>query len=244
MFIHPFSALILFPWMLFLMKMGRHIHKRRRTSLHSPPIENAVFALFGLLLAFTFSGAVTRYYEHRKLIVRETDDISTVQMYIGLLPPETQPPLRQLLREYTVSRLHLFDRVGPEISSRSEELQTEIWNRALAASTSPRTHSDTLKLLMPAINEMIGVACTRQNAFHMHPPQTVYLMLFVFAGAAAFMVGYGIRSEQGDWLYSVALAFVVTLTVYATLEVEFPREGLIRFTQLDQPFISLIDSMK
>lgn len=244
MFTHPFSAFILFPWMVFLLETGRHIHKRRQSSLHSPAIESAVFALFGLLLAFTFSGAVSRYDEHRKLIVRETDDISTVQMYIGLLPPEAQPPLRQLLREYTESRLHLFDRVGPEISSRSEQLQTEIWNRALAASVSPQAHPDTLKLLMPAVNEMIGVTRTRQNAFYMHPPQTVYVMLFVFGGAAAFMAGYGIRSEERDWFYSIALAFVVTLTLYATLEIEFPRKGLVRFTQLDQPFISLMDSMK
>ncbi len=244
MFEHPFSAFFLFPWMLFLLEMGRLLHKRRGTSLHSPPIENAVFALFGLLLAFTFSGSVSRYDEHRRLVIQETDDISTVQMYFKLLPPETQPPLRQLLREYTESRLHLFDRVGPEISSRSEQLQNEIWDRALAASTSPRAHPDTLKLLMPAVNEMIGVTRSRQNAFYMHPPQTVYLMLFVFGGVAAFTAGYGIRGEQGDLFYSIALAFVVTLTVYATLEIEFPRKGLVRFMQLDQPFIRLMDSMK
>ena len=74
-------------------------------------IENAIFALFGLLLAFTFSGAVTRYDIHRELIVDESNDIGVAYRRLDLLPPATQPALRQLFRDYTTSRLHLYDEI-------------------------------------------------------------------------------------------------------------------------------------
>jgi hypothetical protein len=40
------------------------------------------------------------------------------------------------------------------------------------------------------------------------------------------------------------MALTVTLTVYATLEVEYPRRGLIRLTTQNEVFPELIDSMK
>ena len=37
-----------------------------------------------------------------------------------------------------------------------------------------------------------------------------------------------------SWLYIVAFAFAVTLTIYATLEIEYPSQGLIRLTHTDE----------
>jgi hypothetical protein len=240
----PFVAFFLIPLMLLMVELGRFAHGRRKEVIHSTAIEGAVFGLFGLLLAFTFSGAISRFDEHRRLIIQETDAISTVWMDLAILPPETQPPLRNLLREYTNSRLHLYDAIGPEISATSLRLQSEIFSRILAAATSPQAHPDTLKLLLPPLNDMINITYTRRNAFHMHPPGPVFLLLFVFSAACAFIGGYGMHSTRIDWIYAVALTLAVTFTVYSTLETEFPRRGVVRFTQLDQPFLNLTDSMK
>ena len=38
-----------------------------------PTIEGAVFALIGLLLAFTISGALQRFDERRQLVVQEAN---------------------------------------------------------------------------------------------------------------------------------------------------------------------------
>jgi hypothetical protein len=103
---------------------------------------------------------------------------------------------------------------------------------------------DATRLLLPAINDMIDITTTRQNAFNMHPPEVVYWLLFVFSGGAALMAGYSMKAGPRDWMYSIALALAVTLTVYTILDVEYPRRGLIRLQQLDQTLISLRDSMK
>lgn len=49
----------------------------------SGPVEAAVFGLLGLLLAFTFSGAATRFEERRFLIATEANDISTAYQRVG-----------------------------------------------------------------------------------------------------------------------------------------------------------------
>jgi len=57
-------------WMLLLLEIGRRVRVKRRpkesegeqSGLSS--VEGAVFALFGLMMAFTFSGAASRLAEN------------------------------------------------------------------------------------------------------------------------------------------------------------------------------------
>ncbi len=239
----PPLAFLLFPGMLLLLELGRRYRLSRKDPVQSNAVEGAVFALFGLLLAFTFSGAVTRYDAHRQLLTQETNDIGTAYLRLDLLSPQTQPALHQLFRDYTTSRLHLFAAVSEEVSPESQRLQREIWRQSVAAAAAPGSSADASKLLLPAINDMIDITATRQNAFNMHPPIVVFLLLFAFSLGCAFLAGYGMTAVPRNWLYIVALAAAVTFTIYATLEIEFPRQGLIRLTNTDKNLIDLRSSM-
>ena len=69
------SAAGLFLGMLLFSEVGRRVgaaRLRRHPELASKgsPAEAAVFALLGLLLAFTFSGAASRF-EHRRHLIGE-----------------------------------------------------------------------------------------------------------------------------------------------------------------------------
>ena len=241
---HPASALLLFPAMVLLLELGRRLRRSGSTATGSSAIEGAIFGLFGLLLAFTFSGAVSRYDNHRLLLTEEVNDIGTAYLRLDLLPPQMQPELRQLFRDYTNSRLGLFDAVGDEVTPETARLQGTIWQRATTAAASPGAAPDAAKLLLPAIGDMIDITSTRQNAFNMHPPPVVYWLLFAFSGGSALMAGYSMKPGGRDWVYSVALALAVTLTVYTILDVEYPRRGLIRLSDHDRMLISLRESMK
>lgn len=240
----PALAFVLLPTMLVSLEAGRRLRTRRVNVEGNSAIEGAVFGLFGLLLAFTFSGAVSRYDIHRQLLTQELNDIGTAYLRLNLLPAEAQPELRQLFRQYTGSRLHLFDAVGPEVSGETARLQSEIWQRCTVAVAQPGASPDAGKLLLPALNDMIDITSTRQNAFNMHPPDVVFLLLFVFSCMSAFMAGYSLKVGNRDWVYAIALAAMVTLTIYATLEIEYPRQGFFRMTHLDARLIALRDSMK
>lgn len=244
---HEFPAdyrLFLFPAILVLLELGRRLRIRRNVTSTSSTVESAVFALFGLLLAFTFSGAMTRYDAHRSLIIEETNDIGTAYLRLDLLPASSQLALRHLFRDYTTSRLHLYDAVAPEVSPETARLQQEIWQEAIRASTAPGANPDATKLLLPALNSMIDITYARQSAFNMHPPPAVYLLLFGLSCGCAFMAGYGMSIPGPNWFYSIAFALAVTLTIYATLEIEYPRQGSIRLTQTDQTLINLRNSMQ
>ncbi|MDQ2835648.1 MAG: DUF4239 domain-containing protein [Acidobacteriota bacterium] len=240
----PAIALLLLPAMLVLVAVGRRLRRRDGSVAESSSIEAAVFALFGLLLAFTFSGAAGRYDTHRQLVVEEGNDIGTAYLRLDLLPRAAQPELRELFRRYTDSRLHLYDSVALEVSPETAALQHEIWMRCVAASAAPGAGPDAAKLLLPALNAMIDITSTRQNSFSMHPPPVVFFLLFGLSCGAAILAGYGMTSSGRSWFYMVALALTVTATVYATLEIEYPRQGLIRLRGTDKILVGVRDSMK
>ena len=243
MLFRPVSALILLPAIVILFELGRRFHARRKTETVSAAVEGAVFGLFGLLLAFTFSGAMTRYDAHRTLLIEEVNDIGVAYMRLDLLAPGSQPALRQLFRDYTTSRLHLFDNVERDIPPDTLRLQQQIWKQAVLASAAPGASPDAAKLLLPAINAMVDITATRQNAFHLHPPSIVFLLLFGLSCVCAFMAGSSVSSAGPNWYYALALAITVTLTIYATLEIEHPDRGLIRLVDSDQALSDLRSTM-
>ncbi len=246
---HPFSAFLLFPIMIAAALLGRRLRGIHSDAMISAATEGAVFALFGLLLAFTFSGAVSRFDDHRKLIVEEANDISAAYLRLDLLPAAAQPALRQDFRDYAAVAEHRFDEIPENPQSikaaeQAESLLRQIWSRSVAAASSPGANVDATKLLLPALTNMIDITNTRKNSYNLHPPSIIFLLLYVFSAVCAYMAGYSMEPGRHHWLYTISLALTVTLTVYTTLEVEYPRRGFIRLTTQNEVFTDLINTMK
>ena len=83
--------------MLLFLEVGRRIGLRQRAKAAEGAvagrgvIEGVVFALLGLLVAFTFSGAAARFDTRRQLIVEEANAIGTAYLRLDLLPADAQP---------------------------------------------------------------------------------------------------------------------------------------------------------
>jgi hypothetical protein len=119
-------------------------------------MEAAIFSLVGLLLAFSFSGASTRFETRRQLIVQEANAIGTAYQRIDLVPTADQPELRRLFREYLYARLRGFEQildraVANEEFGRGAGTAQQIWSRAMVASRSDPTQNSS-RLLLPALN--------------------------------------------------------------------------------------------
>ncbi len=82
----------LFAGILVSLRIGRWLGRRAiaRYGDEAVPgigsLETAVFALLGLLIAFTFSGALERFDARRSQVVAETNAIGTAWLRIDLVP--------------------------------------------------------------------------------------------------------------------------------------------------------------
>lgn len=249
-------AIGLFIGMLILLDVGRRVGARRLASdpegarAGTGTVEGAVFALLGLLIAFTFSGAAARFDTRRDLIVQETNAIGTAWLRLDLLPASAQPTIRESFRQYVDSRLATYRKL-PDIAAakaelaRSIQLQGEIWSQAVAAGRLEGAPPAATMLLLPALNEMIDITTTRTMAVQLHPPLAIYGMLVGLALASALLAGYGMAGGKSrSWLHVIGFAAVMAVAVYLIIDIEFPRLGLIRVDAFDQALVELRASMK
>ena len=212
-------------------------------------VEGAVFALLGLLLAFTFAGATSRLDARRHLIVQEANAIGTSYLRVDLLSANDQPAMRHLFRDYLDARLRVYEKV-PDLKAvdeeiaHAEQLQQEIWSRAVSASKTDQTQN-VARLLLPALNEMIDVTTSRSIALHTHLPPLIFALLICVALLSGLLAGYAMAErKRRSWLHVLVYAAVVAVTVYAVLDLEFPRLGLIRLDSADQAMLRLRDSIR
>ncbi len=256
----PISALLyavlLFFGMLILLEAGRRLGIRRRPKESEGergnlgPVEGAVFALFGLMVAFTFSGAATRFNEKRMLIAEEVNCIETAYLRLHLVPQEAQSALQELFRQYVDSRLETYRKLPnmeaakPEMA-KSKKLQEEVWTEAVAATLLPKSHPDAGKLLLPALNNMIDITTTRTMALQTHPPRIIYALLFGLGLICSLLAGYRMSSAQHrSWLHIFGFTVITVIIVYVMLDAEYPRAGLIRLETADQLLVDLRNGMK
>jgi len=249
-------AVLFFVGMLILLETGRRLGVRRRPresegergSLGT--IEGAAFALFGLLVAFTFSGGASRFNEKRMLVAEEANSIETAYLRVHLVSPQAQPELRELFRRYVDSRLETYRRLpnmqaAAQEMAKSKQIQEEIWTEAVAATRLPGSHPDTGKLLLPALNSMFDIMTTRTMALQIHPPRIVYALLFGLGLVCSLLAGYRMANgEHRSWLHILSYTFITVIIVYVILDVEYPRAGLIRMQTADQLLVQVRENMK
>jgi hypothetical protein len=248
------SAGGLFAGMILLLELGRRLGRRRHSNDEEGAraglgaVEGAVFALLGLLIAFTFSSAASRFDTRRLLIVQEGNAIGTAWLRLDLLPANAQPELRNLFRRYLDLRLEAYGKL-PDVEaavaglSKANALQGEIWNKAVAACQGA---PDPMKAqLIPALNEMFDIAASRAMAAQMHPPHIIFVMLGVLALMSSLLAGYAMAGGKvRSWIHVIGFALIMATTVYVILDLEFPRFGIIRVDALDRVLVDLRHSME
>jgi hypothetical protein len=249
-------ALLLLLGMLILLETGRRLGIRRRPKESEGErgslgtIEGAVFAMFGLLVAFTFSGAASRFNEKRMLIAEELNRIETAYLRLHLVSQEAQPELQDLFRRYVDSRVETYRKLpnmkaAEREMAESKKLQDEIWMEAVSATRLPNSHPDGGKLLLPALNDMIDITTTRTMALHLHPPRIIYALLFGLGLICSLLAGYRMASGQHrSWLHIFGFTIITVIIVYVILDVEYPRAGLIRLESADQLLLKFRQTMK
>ncbi|HKA37217.1 MAG TPA: DUF4239 domain-containing protein [Thermoanaerobaculia bacterium] len=243
-FVVVLVAVGLFGSTLATLELGRRLGQRAEAHGHegtgAGTVETAVFALLGLVIALTFSGAVDRLDSRRKLVAVEANAVGTAWLRLDLLPADTQPQLRDLFRRYLDTRLRRFRALSggrpDEAAAAAAEtatMQGEIWKASVSACRASESMTACL-LLVPALNEMFDITTTRTMSARIHPPFIVFLMLAALALASSLLAGYAMGSGQTrSPFHRFAFALVIAATVYVIVDLEYPRLGMIEMSAAD-----------
>ena len=255
-FVNLIYTLTLLVGMLLLMEAGRRVGSRRIAAdaegakAGIGTVEGALLALLGLLTAFSFSGAAARFDERRQQIVDEASAIAGAYSLVDLLPPETQPPLRETFKQYLDSRLEAYRRM-PDIGEAKEEidrskaLQNDIWTQAVNATRQAEYQPVALQVL-PAIGKMVDISAHRTAAVFTHPPMIIFIMLGALMLICSLLAGYGMASAKSrNWLHTIAFAVILALTFYVIRDLEYPRlPGLVGLSNFDNALVEVRNSMR
>jgi hypothetical protein len=246
------TALFLVGLVLVCIEFGRRIRARRadqKASSGLSVIDGAVFGLMGLLLAFSFSGGVSRFDTRRELIVQETNAIGTAWLRVDLLPEGAQPGIRNDFRSYVDARLGFYNHVmtdrpqAMQELAKSQDLQKKLWADSIAAAKQSGSPA-VLTLVAGSLNEMIDITTTRLVALQTHPPLLIYVTLVLLALGSSIVAGFGMGDTgKRPWLHTLVYAAALTVTIYTIIDLEFPRVGIIRVDRYDRALLDQRKSM-
>jgi hypothetical protein len=248
-------ALVFFVAILTLLEVGRRVGVRQLEKLGPDSragvgaSDAAIYGMFALLIGFSFSHATSRFDHRRELVAKEVSAIGTAWDRIDALPDSAEPAQRENFRRFVdallVSREHegsikegLLE--APEVT----RARKDVWNAAVRATLAPGGEPARM-LLLPAINDMFGAAEEERLARRIHPPMVIYLMLGIAALAVALFAGYGIANKSTrNRILMIGAAASIAVTLYVIIELEYPRMGLIRMSDMDHAIVELRATMK
>ena len=223
-------------WLVFA--LGRWLGTReaqRPDREQDGPVGSVVAATLALLaftLAMTFNMAHTKH-SHRKDLVRE--DVKAIQAAYDramLLPPEATASAQRKLAEY--ARLRTFDTFsGPDVPvakliGRSQEIQRELWQEALAHLGTPQ-----VRFYMDSLSKVTSTHAERVTmGVHDRVPLAIWICLAFVTALGMVMIGYqsGLAGSGRTWTtIPLILAFCVVLSI--AVDLDRPQQGILRVDQ-------------
>jgi len=197
-------------------------------------LEGALLTLFGLLIGFTFSMAVNRYDARKLLAVQEANAIGTTWLRTATLPEPVRTQEQSLLREYTQERLLYHTEFRAREESHYSEQQADALRKRLWAGASAYAvdHRESVTgLYLQALNSAIDTAGERVAADENRIPAEAWWMLLFVGFVACIVLGTKIGPRR--WLLQSILPVVLAATLTMTMDLDSPRFGFIRVTQVD-----------
>jgi hypothetical protein len=248
---------------MILLNYGRHLglrylqrQKDAGNMAGLTTVEGAVFALIGLLLAFTISGALQRFDERRQLVIQEANAASTAHDRLALFEGDVARDLQTKLKDYVQARIDLYrmphdfslwkqtEFFSSEQQEKNLDLKNKVWDAAVAACPQANFRPARAQAL-PALNSLFEIARVRVGASEKHPPQIVYGMLFGLGLGGSLLAGFGMAAARSrSWIHMLIFAATLTVSLYAVTDMEYPRLGLIRIENFDHFLVDAHQQMQ
>ena len=228
-------------------RLGRRGYQAETESSRSvaSSLKGSVLGLVALLLAFSFSATTSRFDVRQRLVLDQANAVGTCYQRAGLLDDEARDRIREVLRSYVRVRLELAAAGNDSAALKQArgELDRHLVGLWSAVEAANRRHPDMVRnsMIVPAANEVIDLGSTRAWANRNHLPDSVLILLLASVLVSGLLLGHSsgqaARRHVGLWSAS---NLILALTLFAVLDFDRPRRGLIRVDQT--PLVELNDS--
>jgi hypothetical protein len=198
----------------------------------SSPLNGAIYALLGLLVAFSFNGAYQRFHERSQLTIEESIRVQDMASMLELLSAEDTAQLKPELLSYLQSRIAIYAAFPDEVlalqrfqQSRMalQRLQSAVYR--VVSSTDDRAISSQLMARMAAVR---AIEARRVAATRAHPPAILFLLMTTLALVVSFLAGHDHGHQLRRPLLQTSLfAAVFALITWVIVDMEYPRLGLL-----------------
>lgn len=226
----------------------RHFERTQQTTrVRVSAVEASLYALFGLLLAFTFSGAAERFGSRRALAQDEVRAVAAAWKRLDHLPEPGRTRLREFVHRHATENARSYTEMRSLTQFRDDmrrlgEMEKDIWTEALDVLRQPGVAPVTMPVT-GALLALFEKRMARADAIEKHPPLLIYGMLLALGWVCAFLSGFGMaEAKTRSWTHVAAYVGIVSLTMYIIVDLEFPRLGLIRVD--DGALQAFIQTMK
>ncbi len=199
--------------------------------------DDAALGLLALLIGFSFSMALSRHEHRREMVVADANAIGDFYQTVGATREPMRTQLQHRIREY----VELHARIA------SEPYDASAWEDAIRRNQAAQSEMEAMVStiinqgtpvavpLMQTFNQLTSVSTERIAAAEDLLPWSVVLMLALFAVVNAVLDGseWGTREHVGriEVLGTLSFVFLVTLSIYVTLDLNQPQKGLITVSQ-------------
>lgn len=210
--------------------LSRYRTKDTETSADLGIIQTATLTLLALIIGFTFSMAINRHDQREIFEEGEANAIGTEFLRADLLPSKAAAATKELLLQYADQRILFYSKQSPEkieeIRSKTDQLQTALWNEILP--TVRTQHTASMALVASGMNDVLNSQGYVQAAWWNRIPLTAWALMAAIAICANLLVGFGARNFEKNIGLFMIFPFVISVSFFLIADIDSPRGGVIR----------------
>jgi hypothetical protein len=221
---------------------GQRLAQEEHPAAHK--FDDAVLALLGLLLAFTFSMSLGKHDQRRLMVVTDSNAIGDFYTCASLVKEPVRGKLQGVIRGYVEHRLAVVRDRLDEGQQEQELRRVQEMHDRMQALVGEAVDGGT-PVVVPLVNTFNGVTSShaaRLAAGRDRLPESIVGLLFLAAVVAVLLVGrqQGAARER-EWVATIGFVILVSMAVWVTLDLNQPQRGLITVSQ--EPLQRLLSGM-
>ncbi len=199
---------------------------------------SSMFALLGLILAFTYASGVSRFEARKMAVIDEANAIETAFLRAGLIAEPGSTALKETIFSYAKTRAvptgHMLSNAErAEILKNTLQAQSKLWPALENALKQVQGKPGAIEgSIVAAVNDVLDMHTIRLAAISDKLPTAVIWMLIFISSTTIAVTGFnaGLSGKISRWR-TTALALTIIGVMLIIIDFDRPGDGFIRVNQ-------------